>query len=70
MSNNRRRGKIESVSIQAPKGSWASMVFDALYPFLIAIIVIAAALYAGYIEPGQLSDLLPSSMRNLVAHWL
>ncbi len=58
-NGSRRNTTVESLSIEAPKRGWVPILFDVLYPSLVAVIVINIALYIGYIEPGQLNDLFP-----------
>lgn len=66
MSNGgRRNSKIESLSIDVPKKRWASAVFDLLYPSIAAVLGVSIALYAGYLEPGQLANILPRSLLGL-----
>ncbi|MGE0280627.1 MAG: hypothetical protein AB7P20_08450 [Rhizobiaceae bacterium] len=64
MANGGRR-KIESLSIHVPKRRWASAVFDLLYPFIAAALGVSIALYTGYLQPSQLTGILPRSLLNL-----
>jgi len=44
------------------------ILFDLLYPSMVAIIIFNLALYVGYIEHGQFNDLFPPFMTNFFAH--
>jgi hypothetical protein len=71
MSNGgRRNNKVESLSIDAPKRSWATIMFDLLYPSIVAVIVINLAVFIGYIEQGQFNDLFPPVVTNLFGRFL
>jgi len=67
-NGSRRNNKVESLSIEAPRRGWMPILFDLLYPSMVAIIIFNLALYVGYIEHGQFNDLFPPFMTNFFAH--
>lgn len=68
-NGSRRNSKVESLSIDAPKRGWMPVLFDLLYPSMVAIIIFNLALFVGYIDRGQFNDLYPPVVTNFFARF-